>query len=64
MRSTRHAVATAVFFGMLAASVVGIFLIPGLYVVFQRLRDGVKQRLFGIAPDLGPAEQPTKTAAE
>ena len=61
---TRHAVATAVFFGMLAASVFGIFLIPGLYVVFQRLRDWVKSRLFGSTPDIKPAEQPTKTAAE
>jgi multidrug efflux pump len=61
---TRHAVATAVFFGMLAASVFGIFLIPGLYVVFQKLRDGVKQRLFGIPADAGPAAHPTKTAAE
>ncbi len=49
---------------MLAASVFGVFLIPGLYVVFQRLRDGVKQRLFGLAPTAGPVEQPTKTAAE
>jgi hydrophobe/amphiphile efflux-1 (HAE1) family protein len=61
---TRHAVATAVFFGMLAASVLGIFLIPGLYVVFQRLRESVKQRLFGIAPELAPADHRTKTAAE
>jgi multidrug efflux pump subunit AcrB len=63
---TRHAVATAVFFGMLAASVIGIFLIPGLYVVFQRLRDGVKQRVFGMAPATGMIEHPTeaKTAAE
>ncbi len=60
---TRHAVATAVFFGMLAASVLGIFLIPGLYVVFQRLRDGVKSRLFGM-PTAGPIEDRTKTAAE
>jgi HAE1 family hydrophobic/amphiphilic exporter-1 len=62
--ATRHAVATAVFFGMLAASVFGVFLIPGLYVVFQRLRDGVKSRLFGIRAAEGPVEQPTKTAAE
>ncbi|MGC2521295.1 MAG: efflux RND transporter permease subunit, partial [Stellaceae bacterium] len=61
--ATRHAVATAVFFGMLAASVLGVFLIPGLYVVFQRLRDGIKQRLFGIRP-AAPIEHPTKTAAE
>ncbi|HEX4171770.1 MAG TPA: multidrug efflux RND transporter permease subunit [Acetobacteraceae bacterium] len=44
--ATRVAVATSVFFGMLAASVFGIFLIPGLYVVFQRLRDTVKSRRF------------------
>jgi hypothetical protein len=44
--------------------VIGIFVIPGLYVVFQRLREGVKQRLFGIAPDAAPIERPTKTAAE
>jgi hydrophobic/amphiphilic exporter-1 (mainly G- bacteria), HAE1 family len=62
--ATRHAVATAVFSGMLAASVFGVFLIPGLYVVFQRLRDGVKRRLFDLAPTAGPVEQPTKTAAE
>jgi hypothetical protein len=31
---------------MLAASVFGIFLIPGLYVVFERLRETVKSRLF------------------
>ena len=61
--ATRHAVATAVFFGMLAASVFGVFLIPGLYVVFQRMRDGIKQRLFGIRP-AAPIEHPTKTAAE
>jgi HAE1 family hydrophobic/amphiphilic exporter-1 len=63
--ATRHAVATAVFFGMLAASVVGVFLIPGLYVVFQRLRDGVKQRLFGMPPTTaGRIEERAKTAAE
>jgi HAE1 family hydrophobic/amphiphilic exporter-1 len=44
--ATRDAVATSVFFGMLAASVFGIFLIPGLYVVFERLRETVKSRLF------------------
>jgi HAE1 family hydrophobic/amphiphilic exporter-1 len=44
--ATRVAVATSVFFGMLAASVFGILLIPGLYVVFERLRETVKSRLF------------------
>jgi hydrophobic/amphiphilic exporter-1 (mainly G- bacteria), HAE1 family len=61
---TRHAVATAVFFGMLAASVIGIFVIPGLYVVFQRLREFVKGRL-GIPPaEHQPVKEQAKTAAE
>ena len=36
----RRSVSTPVFFGMLAASTVGIFLIPMLYVIFQSLREG------------------------
>jgi multidrug efflux pump subunit AcrB len=60
---TRRAVATAVFFGMLAASVFGVFPIPGLYVVFQKLRDWVKSGLFGSKPAGGKAGE-AKTAAE
>jgi multidrug efflux pump len=37
--TTRHAVGTPVFGGMLAASLVGVFVIPMLYVVFQWLRE-------------------------
>ncbi len=62
--ATRHAVATSVFFGMLAASVFGIFLIPGLYVVFQGLRDWVKGRLFGAKPAAAEVGEHAKTAAE
>jgi hydrophobe/amphiphile efflux-1 (HAE1) family protein len=39
---SRRGVGTAVFGGMLAASFLGIFLIPVLYVVFQRLRERIK----------------------
>ena len=39
---SRRGVGTAVFGGMLAAAVIGIFLIPLLYVVFQWLREKVK----------------------
>jgi hydrophobe/amphiphile efflux-1 (HAE1) family protein len=39
---SRRAVGTPVFGGMLAASLVGIFLIPMLYVVFQGMRERVK----------------------
>jgi hydrophobe/amphiphile efflux-1 (HAE1) family protein len=41
---SRRAVGTAVFGGMLAASSIGIFLVPMLYVSFQRWREGAKTR--------------------
>jgi multidrug efflux pump subunit AcrB len=43
----RRSVSTPVFFGMLAASTVGIFLIPMLYVVFQTLREGTQRKSKG-----------------
>jgi hydrophobe/amphiphile efflux-1 (HAE1) family protein len=46
---SRRAVGTAVFGGMLAASSIGIFLIPMLYVTFQRLRERMKRRSGGDA---------------
>jgi multidrug efflux pump subunit AcrB len=39
---SRRGVGTAVFGGMIAASAVGIFLIPLLYVVFQSVRERLK----------------------
>ncbi len=53
--ATQRAVGTAVFGGMIAASFLGIFVIPGLYVVFQQLREKVK--------GLGKAK-PRRPAAE
>jgi hydrophobe/amphiphile efflux-1 (HAE1) family protein len=41
---SRRAVGTAVFGGMLAASSIGIFLVPMLYVTFQRMRELAKER--------------------
>jgi hydrophobe/amphiphile efflux-1 (HAE1) family protein len=41
---SRRAVGTAVFGGMLAAALVGIFVIPMLYVVFQSMREAVSRR--------------------
>jgi multidrug efflux pump subunit AcrB len=43
---SRRAVGTAVFAGMIAATCIGVFLIPMLYVVFQELRERAK-RLVG-----------------
>ena len=45
----RRNVGTPVFGGMIAASFLGIFVIPPLYVVFQALRERVKGRL-GVGP--------------
>src|SRR5713101_6468190 len=44
---SRRGVGTPVFCGMLAASSLGIFLVPMLYVTFQRLRERVKNRIGG-----------------
>ncbi|PDT78372.1 multidrug efflux RND transporter permease subunit [Bradyrhizobium sp. C9] len=41
---SRRAVGTAVFGGMLAASSIGIFLVPMLFVTFQGWREGAKSR--------------------
>lgn len=46
---SRRGVGTAVFGGMLAASSIGIFLIPMLYVVFQNMREWTKARFGGKA---------------
>lgn len=44
---SRQAVGLPVFGGMLAASLIGIFMIPMLYVVFQTLREKLKSMLGG-----------------
>ena len=50
---SRRAVGTPVFWGMLAASTLGIFMIPMLYVVFQTTRETVKSWLGLRAPAIG-----------
>ena len=42
--NSRRAIGTTVFSGMLAATLVGIFLIPALYVAFQSLREKVRNK--------------------
>ena len=44
---SRRAVGTAVFTGMIAASTLGVFLIPMLYSVFQTMREWMKAK-FGL----------------
>jgi hydrophobe/amphiphile efflux-1 (HAE1) family protein len=54
---SRRGVGTAVFGGMLAASLIGIFLIPLLYVVFQHSREKIKA--LGGAKPAPAVHQPT-----
>jgi hydrophobe/amphiphile efflux-1 (HAE1) family protein len=50
-------VSTPVFGGMLAASLIGIFVIPALYVMFQALREKLKAKMgMGPPPDAAPVE--------
>ncbi len=48
---SRRAVGTGVAGGMLAAALVGIFVVPALYVVFQSLREQIKGAPGPAAPD-------------
>jgi multidrug efflux pump subunit AcrB len=48
--ASRRGVGTAVFGGMIFASAFGIFLIPTLYVVFQRLRERAHKMMDGKKP--------------
>lgn len=50
-RLARRNVGTPVFGGMIAAAVIGIFLIPALYVLFQSLRERLR-------PSTRPVEKP------
>jgi hydrophobe/amphiphile efflux-1 (HAE1) family protein len=59
---SRRAVGTAVFGGMLAASSIGIFLVPMLYVIFQRMRERAKKRFGSGQEPHPPAGLPAKSA--
>jgi HAE1 family hydrophobic/amphiphilic exporter-1 len=49
--ASQRGVGTAVFGGMLGASLIGIFLIPMLYVVFQQLREKMRGDPATVGPD-------------
>jgi len=64
-QQSRRAVGTPVFGGMLAASIIGIFMIPMLYVVFQTMRERVKGWLKRSKPkDAHPPPRAEPAAAE
>jgi hydrophobe/amphiphile efflux-1 (HAE1) family protein len=47
---SRRSVGTPVFFGMIAASFVGIFVIPMLYAMFQFMREWARVKIFRLPP--------------
>jgi hydrophobe/amphiphile efflux-1 (HAE1) family protein len=60
---SRRSVGTPVFGGMLAASLLGVFLIPMLYVVFQWLRERVSRGSAVATAPAPPGEVPTARGA-
>src|SRR5271167_1161449 len=60
---SRRAVGTAVFGGMLAASSIGIFMVPMLYVTFQTMRERLKKRFGGAGKEPNPPASPPVTSA-
>ena len=59
---SRRGVGTAVFGGMQAASIIGIFFIPVLYVIFQWLRETIKGWGGGTMSKDSPPAQPSSAA--
>ncbi len=57
---TRRTVGTSVAGGMILATLLGVFVVPALYVVFQSARERVK-RLLGADPGVPPAPKPADT---
>jgi hydrophobe/amphiphile efflux-1 (HAE1) family protein len=53
---SRHSVGTPVFAGMIAASAIGLFVIPMLYVTFQTIRERNSLRFRRAEPRARPAE--------
>ena len=53
---SRHDVGTPVFAGMIAASAIGLFVIPMLYVTFQSLRERSSARFRRIEPRRGETD--------
>ena|SRR5437660_6158651 len=52
----RHSVGTPVFAGMIAASAIGLFVIPMLYVTFQTIRERSSARFRRLRPRHGETD--------
>src|SRR5205807_8607006 len=53
---SRHDVGTPIFAGMIAASAIGLFVIPMLYVTFQTIRERSGARLRRLRPRLSETD--------
>src|SRR5271163_1348298 len=61
---SRHAVGTPVFAGMIAASAIGLFVIPMLYVTFQSIRERRSTRFQPLKPRPAPLPSPAPSSGE
>jgi hydrophobe/amphiphile efflux-1 (HAE1) family protein len=61
---SRHGVGTPVFAGMIAASAIGLFVIPMLYVTFQSIRERSSARFRRLRPRPAPLPSPPPHAGE
>ncbi|TWF47376.1 efflux RND transporter permease subunit [Neorhizobium alkalisoli] len=51
---SRQAIGSTVLGGLLLGTVLGLVVIPVLYLMVQTARESLKQRLFGVKPDAAP----------
>jgi hydrophobe/amphiphile efflux-1 (HAE1) family protein len=61
---SRQSVGTPVFFGMIAASCFGIFVIPMLYTMFQYMREWARVKIFRLRPMEFHKEREREVAGE
>jgi len=61
--ASRQAIGTTVLGGLLVGTIVGLLVIPLLYILVQTVREAVKRRIFGQGRDEA-SEPPTAIAPE
>jgi HAE1 family hydrophobic/amphiphilic exporter-1 len=58
--NSRQIMGTAVFWGMLVATVLGVFIIPALYVIVEKLSGSAKKQVAHAAPAPAPRQPASK----
>jgi hydrophobic/amphiphilic exporter-1 (mainly G- bacteria), HAE1 family len=61
--AAQNRMGTAVFSGMLVATVVGVFLIPGLFAMVERMKFGKKPKRVAVPTGVGTPAAPVPVSA-